>query len=129
MLHRNWKNVRVDEFLMDRIKRFAKSHEYKSASQLTELAIEEYIKKIDAQNLGNILAMLRDDYTDRMDDFAKIGIVNFDEYMKHILLKKEGTMNLIFKEKLEEIKEYMDKQQKQLDKLEHKQPKPEKHRY
>jgi len=113
MLHGKWENVRVDEFLMGKIKRFAKSHEYKSLSQLTELALEDYIKKIDAQNLGQMITMLRDDYSDNISDYAKQGIENFDEYMRFVLLnknevKRRKQYDKIMNDKIDEIKKYVE---------------------
>jgi len=44
---------------------------------------------------------------EKHEDLAKLGIENFDEYMKHILLKKEGNMNKILSDKIDGIMDYV----------------------
>jgi len=120
-----WENIRVRKSLMSDIKRFASMHEMKY-SDLASEAIEDYMKKVDAENLTSMIRMLRDDYSDKMDAFTTLGIKNFDEYMRHIIFKTEGNMNKILSDKIDEITQYIQDTRKRQDGMEKRQDKLEK---
>ena len=132
MLHRfnrDWKTVRIAGYLKERLSTFTKSFLYKSEAQVVEYALGEFMKQKEIESFGYSVHDLRKHYEDDIETFEKLGIKDFHQYMEYLVAKGEGNMNKIFQDKLEEIKENMEDQKSEINKIKKSLPEPEKHRY
>jgi len=132
MLHRfnrDWKTVRIQGYLKERLSTFTKSFLYKSEAQVVEYALADYMQQKEIEAFGYSVHDLRKHYEDDIETFEKLGIKDFHQYMEYLVAKGEGNMNKVFQDKLEEIKEYMQDCKIELEKRIKRLPEPEKKRY
>jgi len=97
---------------MDKINEFIKRYGKRSKSDITEQAIEEYIKKQESEDNAKILAAFRDSFYERQSHYKELGINNFDEYCERIVRNKDevgrrAQYDKIMNDKIDELKKFV----------------------
>jgi len=113
-------NVRITVDSMDRIEYQIKNRpEYNSKSDFVAQAVEEKLKKLREEETKNAFASIRSNYDHSSSEYARHGIMNFDDYLNKIgdakeleNIKKE-TMDI--KKKLNVVVQLRDEDQTNIE--------------